>query len=290
MTFAFLPLMFSLFACSGSSVPLETLDHNGMERQYLLEVPVSYDGSSPVPLVLNFHGGCMDAAAQRDEMDMRAIAEEHNFILVYPQGLSESGRSSCSIWNSGPFDSGDNKSQADDLGFIESLIGELSSNYSIDTERIYATGFSNGGFFTYALACYRSELFAAIGPIAALMTEEALNQTGESSNPCTPSHPMPVIHLHGTDDSAVIVEAGEEAVEYWRGFNNATDVSNTSQEEGGQTIEYSISTGGDNGVEVAYYKIIGSQHSTFDDISYQGQNSPQLIWRFLSRFDINGVR
>ena len=288
MNLSFLSVV--LLSCSSTDVPLETFDHSGSERQYLLDVPDSYDGSSAVPLILNFHGGCMDAASQRDEMDMRALASEHNFILVYPQGLSEEGRSSCAIWNSGPFNSGDNKSQADDLGFVEALIAELSSTYSIDMNRIYATGFSNGGFFTYALGCYRSELFAAIAPIAALMTEEALNAQGDSPNPCTPLHPMSVVHLHGSADSAVAVAAGETAVEYWRTFNNTTETTNASQESSGQSIEYSSFTGGDNGTEVAYYNIIGGQHSTFDDISYEGQASPQLVWNFVSRFDIEGIR
>ena len=82
-------VVFSLFiGCRGysNSIEMETLEHNGETREYHLHIPNSYDGSSDVPLLFNFHGFGGTATDQLEWADMRSLAEEHNFILVYPQG------------------------------------------------------------------------------------------------------------------------------------------------------------------------------------------------------------
>lgn len=277
-----------LLSCSGGSSDshsafssFDSITHDGEERNFGIYVPESYDGSSDVPLVVNFHGGCMDAGSQLDEMDMRALSDEGNFILVYPEGTSESGQGSCLIWNSGPYvDLGDTKASADDLGFVRAMIDDITNTYTIDSNRIYATGFSNGGFMTYATACYLSDVFSAIAPIAAMMTEESLDPN--SSNPCQSNQPMPVIHLHGSNDNDVPIESGEEAVTYWVERNNLTEVNRETEQNGNQgTIEY-VSYSGETSVAVQYYKINGGSHVTFDDIDFQGSDSRQLIWNFFA--------
>lgn len=280
---------FSLSACDQKAAAQAGLVHDGVERQYILHVPASYDPATPVPLVVNFHGGCMDAASQQAAMDMRPQADDSNFILVYPEGLGEQG-ANCQIWNSGPYqDPTQNKTSTDDLGFSEALVQHLSSSYSIDQDRVYATGFSNGGFMAYALACYKSDIFAAVAPIAAMMQDEELNTNGASPNPCSPTHPTPLIHLHGDADAQVNVAFGETAVEYWRTHNQTTDTSTTTvTDSSGTTIERHSSTGGTAPVE--YYRIVGGSHDTFSDISYEGANSAQLIWDFLSQHRMSELR
>ena len=83
-------ILLSTFGCSeNSDIALETLTHNGVERNHHTYIPAAYNNSLEVPMLINFHGGCMSASSQRDEMDMRSLADEHNFILVYPEGTSE---------------------------------------------------------------------------------------------------------------------------------------------------------------------------------------------------------
>ncbi|MAA79000.1 MAG: hypothetical protein CL916_07040 [Deltaproteobacteria bacterium] len=282
----------TIFACSQQKTPdsssLQTLTHDGVDREFGLFFPSNYDASEAIPLVVNIHGGCMDAASQMAAMNMRDLAEEHNFALVYPQGLPEEGSEDCLIWNSGPYATESNKTTADDLGFFESLITDMTASYAIDSERIYATGFSNGGFMTYALACYQSNTFAAVAPVAGMMTPEALDSN--SPNPCVTERPMPIIHFHGSSDSAVAAELGDEAVDFWVARNNTTQSNTNSVEDGPYTIEHSSYTDGDNGSAVEYYKIIGGYHETFDGMDYEGQNSLSLIWDFFSQYDINGMR
>ena len=140
---------------------------------------------------------------------------------------------------------------------------------------------------TYALACYQSDIFAAAAPIAGMMTGESLNQN--SDLPCAAERPMPIIHIHGTDDYSVPIEFGEEAVAFWSAFNNTTQHETTSV-EGTREIERHSYTDGDNDISVEYYKVIGGYHETFDNINYEGSNSLELIWNFFSQYDINGRR
>lgn len=161
----------------------ETLIHDGETREYLLYVPGAYNETSSVPLMMNFHGFGMTAADQQYMADMRPIADTANFILVYPQG---------SLWDGDPhwntsLPGGDNKSSADDFGFVEAMINHISSEYNIDTNRIYACGYSNGGMFAYGLANFKSELVAGVASVSGTM----LDFNGSTS------HPMPVMHLHG---------------------------------------------------------------------------------------------
>ena len=289
--------MWTLFSCSKDDLTkndsknvnqegLLTLQHDGLTREYLLYVPDIYDGSSTVPLMLNFHGFGMTATEQQTWTDMRDIADVENFILVYPQGTSLDG---YPHWNAG-LDTPGNKSDADDFGFVDAMIVELSAEYNIDPKRIYACGYSNGAFFSYALACFSSDKIAAIGSVAGTMLEESYQQ-------CSPSHPTPMINLHGTQDFVVpYTGSGEgltpivDVIDYWVGYNNTqTTPTVNSVSDRGLTIEHYQYANGDNGVEVEHFKIVGGDHVWFE-MDYQGSGTSQLIWDFVSRFDIDGLR
>ena len=260
----------------------EMLIHNNVIREYILYVPSTYNGTSLIPVMMNFHGFGGNATNYMNEADMRSLAESENFILVYPQGSCLNG---SPHWNPS-LPGGDNKSTADDYGFIEELINELSSNYNIDQERIYACGYSNGGMFAYGLAQNKSNLIAAIGSVSGAMIETTPN----------PSHPMPLINIHGTNDGVLPYEGSndyssiESTLNYWINFNE-TESSPTinSNTNNGVTIEKYTYENGNNNVSIEHYKVINGEHVWFD-IDYEGANTDKLIWDFVSRYDINGLR
>ena len=256
----------------------QTIVHDGIEREYILYVPNSYDGTSAVPLLLNFHGFGGSASQFINDADMRAEAEANSFILVYPQGSCLNG---ASHWNPCPID-GDNKSTADDIGFVETMISEISSQYNLDMERIYAAGYSNGGMMAYGLANYKSDLIAAVASVSGTM----LDCTGSTN------HPMPVAHLHGTSDSVVSYNGStdwnsvQSTLDHWINFNN-TDLTPTITSD--NNIERYVYDQGDSSVSVEHYKFIGGEHVWFS-ATFQDQNTSELVWNFLSRYDINGLR
>ena len=260
----------------------QTLVHDGIDREYIIYVPNSYNGTSAVPLLLNFHGFGGSASQFMQEADMRSLAEADTFILVYPQGSCLDG---SSHWNPCPT-GGDNKSTADDVGFVEAMISEISSQYNLDMERIYAAGYSNGGMMAYGLANYKSDLIAAVASVSGTM----LNCTGPTS------HPMPVIHLHGTSDGVVSYNGSNDwnsvqsTLDYWTSFNNTISTPTINVDTtGGMTIEHYVYSQGDNSVSVEHYKYIGGDHVWFNEL-YQGQNASNLVWSFMSKYDINGLR
>ncbi|HHB79941.1 MAG TPA: hypothetical protein ENK85_11975 [Saprospiraceae bacterium] len=265
-----------------SNADAQTIVYDGIAREYILYIPNSYDGSSPVSLMLNFHGFGGSASEFMLEADMRSLAESDTFILVYPQGSCLEG---SSHWNPCPI-GGDNKSTADDLGFVESMINEISAQYKVDNERIYAAGYSNGGMMAYGLANYKSDLIAAVASVSGAM----LDCIG------TTSHPLPVVDFHGTSDGVLPYDGDSyyssvhNTLDHWINFNNTTTTPTvTTDNSGGMTIEHYVYDQGDSLVAVEHYKYIGGDHVWFSS-TFQGQNTSQLVWDFVSRYDINGLR
>ena len=256
----------------------QSIVHDGVNREYVLYIPDSYDGTSAVPVLFNFHGFGDNASDYMNNADMRAVAESDTFILVYPQGSCSDG---SSHWNPCPT-GGDNKSTADDVGYVESMISEISSQYNVDMERIYAAGYSNGGMMAYGLANYKSDLIAAVASVSGAM----LDCIGSTS------HPMPVVHLHGTSDGVLPYNgssdwsSAQSTLDHWINFNNTVLTPTVTSDN---NIEHYVYDQGDSLVSVEHYKYIGGDHVWFSSI-FQGQNASELVWNFVSRYDINGLR
>ena len=271
-----------VFSSTAQQTINASITHDGIERDYILYIPELYDGNTAVPLILNFHGFGGSASDYMQEADMRSLAEADTFILIYPQGSCLDG---LSHWNACPIGE-DNKSDADDFGFVESMITEISSQYNVDMDRIYAAGYSNGGMMAYGLANYKSDLVAAVASVSGVMLE----CTGSTS------HPMPVVHLHGTSDGVLPYNGSSDwssvqsTLDYWINFNNTIITPTVSNDNsGGMSIEHYVYDQGDRSVSVEHYKFIGEDHVWFSD-TYQGQDASELVWNFVSRYDINGLR
>jgi len=270
---------------NGSSTSIETgllertLQHDGMRRSYIVYVPNSYDGTAALPILFNFHGFGDSDSSYMQNADMRALADSENFMLVYPQGSLLSG---SSHWNAA-LPGGDNKSAADDLGFFEAMLESISDSYQIDANRVYACGYSNGGMFAYALACYKSNLIAAFGSVSGVVLD--------TSGTCVPNHATPLINIHGTNDGVLPYNGSSDyssvadALNYWRGINNTTTSTSEIYNDNGTTIEQYLYTGGDNGSSVVHYKVIGGGHVWFD-MNYNGASTGRLVWDFVSQYNL----
>ena len=197
----FIIVFFSLLSCNNKEIETSegtqiiglsqrSIIHDGIRRTFILYVPESYSTGTQLPLMLNFHGFSGSAEAQMISADMRPLAESENFILVYPQGAQLS--SGFPHWNPDPI-GGNNKSDIDDIGFVEVIIDSLDEELNIDLSRVYASGYSNGGYLIYGLACRLSNKIAAVGSVAGTMLSSTLNN-------CAASAPIGVINIHGTAD------------------------------------------------------------------------------------------
>ena len=256
--------------------------HNGEEREYFLYVPDSYNENTEYPVLLNFHGFGGNAKDYINyESDFRDVAEQEGVILVYPQGSLLSG---FSHWNAAPM-AEDNKSNTDDIGFIELLIRNLQQDLSVDPNRIYATGFSNGGMFSYALGCFTEGLIAGVAAVSGLQ----LNLVN-----CSPSHPISVLIAHSTTDDVIPytgssdVASVDETVSFWRTANQTSSEAKESRHNlGDETVWIYTYTGGTNGSEVLHYKVDNGMHMWFDHI-IEEQSFASLMWDFLSPQTLSG--
>jgi len=270
-----------------------SITHDGIQRNYILYIPEIYDGSTAVPLVLNFHGYGSNATQQMFYGDFRDIADTEGFLLVHPEGTLSNGDQ---FWNVGfP---GNTSSTIDDVGFTEALIDELANSYAIDLDRVYSTGMSNGGFMSFLLACQLSEKIAAVASVTGSMTPDTFND-------CNAQHPTPVLQIHGTNDSVVPYDGNStwtlpivDLVSYWVNYNNceATITTTTFPDLDlldGSTVEYSVYEDDDNGITTEHMKVIGGGHTWPGSIinipgTNQDIDASMEIWLFFSKFDING--
>ncbi|RZO20970.1 MAG: DUF5011 domain-containing protein [SAR92 clade bacterium] len=262
----------------------KSLSHDGLNRSYITYVPNTYDGTEKFPVLMNFHGFSGDAGYHLTETNMHYAAHSNKYLLVYPQGALLEGEPH---WNP-CLPSADNKSDIDDLGFVEALLDQVSSDYLVDRNKVYAVGYSNGGMMSYGLAMHKSGLITAFGSVSGTMLD-----CGEQ-----PNHLMPLIVMHGTNDFTIPYDGSsdtvsiETTIEYWNSFNNTnttpvvTSASDVGEKGSSVEIERYQYSDGDNGSAVELYKIVGGGHDWFD-LRFDGQRTGQILLNFFSQYDLN---
>ena len=240
---------------------------NGIKRSYILHIPKSYDGNHPTPIVLVFHGGGGNAENAARVTGFSALADEQNFIVVYPNGTGQL-QDKLLTWNGGTCCGYAQKNNIDDVGFVHAIVADLQSFANIDTKRIYATGISNGGIMSYRLACEASDLIAAIGPVSG--TQNIVL--------CEPREFVSVIHFHGTADQHLPYNGGigdkslagveftsvQDSIQFWLGHDQCTT---TPKSEEFADIQHNTYTCAQN-TSVELYTIIGGKHA------WPGGNGP----------------
>ncbi len=276
-----------------------SLQYAEQDRTYLLHLPPAYDGEDALPLLFVFHGGGGDGEGMVKLTHFNDIADEGGFAVAYPDGINNN-------WNDGRPEVNPG---VDDVGFISALIDELTGIYGLDTSRVYSTGISNGGMFSFRLACELSDKIAAVAPVAALMGVELSQQ-------CTPSRSVPVMMIMGTDDPLVPWEGGEIGGDLAsRGYaiSTASTVSFWVEMDGcsqsphpeylpdadpgdGTRVRRDTYGGGRNGSEVVLLAVEGGGHTWPGGVQYMREkvigitsrdiDAGEVIWDFFEGFSL----
>ncbi len=260
------------------------ITYQGIDRDFSIYIPESYTHYSPSAIIFVFHGFGGNNDMIMYYSGFNSISERENFIVVYPQGSSFWG---YPHWNVGGWT---NTSSADDIGFVDFLIELISQEYNLNQNRIYATGMSNGGFFSFLLACQLSQKIAAVASVTGSMTNETYQN-------CNPSKEVPVLQIHGTDDPIVTYNGNssigsigiEPVLSYWKLNNYCGEPTISELTDSNPNDNFYVHRvlfdEGVNGSIVDHYKVYGGEHNWFmqDDI-----NSSELIWSFFSNYDLNG--
>jgi polyhydroxybutyrate depolymerase len=183
-----------------------TIQIGGEERSYLLDAPAS-DAARPRPLILAFHGFQGSAEGQRQGDGFVELAAREELVVVRPDGhegvrlLGSVGRG----WDLGP-------AETRDAAAVAAMLDRVERERCIDRRRMYATGMSNGGFFSNLLGCRMADRLAAIAPVAG----------GMPLPPCVPARPVPVLFIVGSADDIVPPALTATARDWWAERNGCT--------------------------------------------------------------------
>jgi polyhydroxybutyrate depolymerase len=242
---------------------------HGVERSYLIHIPPGLDSVNSVPLVFVFHGFSGDSADIQMLTGFDEAADNSGFLVVYPLGIGGS-------WNAIRCCGNAASQNVDEPAFIREILSDIGSIASVDTKRIYATGFSNGAMLSYRLACEMSDVFAAVGPVAGALI----------SSPCEPQEPVSLIHVHALNDTDVPYGEGfapdlpsaEDSIITWAQMNDCTGSAQVDKQLN-DSLTHTAYTSCKAGTAVESYVFETGGH--FWPSKYVW-DAPQAMWDFFA--------
>ena len=272
----------------GSCTYVETFAVNdegsSLLREYIYYAPEGMELGAPLVFVL--HGYSGDALGMYTFSGFLEVANQEGFAVVFPQGAQDG--SGTNHWNANF-----NFTNVNDHAFLSQLAVHLQETHGHDPECTYSCGYSNGGFMSYSLACANAETFRGIGSVGGLMG-------GNDWTTCAPSQPVPVVHIHGTNDNTVPYLGNssepdwggspgvEEIVSAWADWNNCTEVTEIAlpnlDPTDGSTVDLITHSGGDYGYEARVYRVNGGGHDWFGSWGNFDIISAAEMWSFWSQF------
>ncbi len=239
-----------------SSLERLTWTVDGVTREALIHVPAKVrTGGAPLVFAFHGHGGSMTQASRSFPIHEKWPEA----IVVYPQGLPTAGqltdpKGERAGWQGRVGTEGDR-----DLKFFDVMLADLRRRHAIDTRRIYSTGHSNGGGFTYLLWAERGDVFAAFAPSSALLGRGFQK-----------FKPKPVLHIASPQDELVKFTWQQRMLDYVLKLNGCAAFKPDAM---GYTAYPSKS-----GNDVAVYLHAGGH-------KYPSETAPELIVKFFQAHD-----
>jgi polyhydroxybutyrate depolymerase len=155
-----------------------SIDSSGGNRTYIQYVPMGYDGQKPLPLFVDLHPFSVGASFAESSSGFRQLADTEGYVYLAPQGQGN-------MWDS----VGDM-----DEKFIRDLVNQTTATGCIDLRRVYASGCSNGGAFSFLLMCTAEDIFAAVAPMCGTAFFDIQNE-------CMMDRPMSFMLRIGMQDT-----------------------------------------------------------------------------------------
>lgn len=261
-----------------------THDGQTKEREFIVHVPSGASGA--VPVLFSLHDKDGDYNSRVANYD--ALSNNEKFIVVYPRGLNdrfaESGGNHRGWLSTGQYN--------EDVKFFEEVIEWLNKNYLIDSEHVYMTGFSNGATMTYSTA-FTSDRFAGFAAVSGYPLDEFhLQHYGNGS--WQGSHPVPFMHIHGTNDEVVSKSNLQPIIDNMVYRNGCKFVPATATYEACEASDDKPAAlkatkeefGSTTGTPFVVYTVEGMGHTADCHINVSGganwDNASQtIIWNFL---------
>jgi polyhydroxybutyrate depolymerase len=238
-----------------------------VERSYILHIPPGVDSARGAPLVFVFHGAGGEPAEIQYVTGFSDISDKSGFFIVYAHGL---GRT----WNAGICCGYAVENNLDEKAYIEQILKDVGTIINVDPNRIYATGFSNGGGMVYRLACEMADTFAAVAAVGGTQMVDT----------CQPSEPVSLMHIHGLEDTIAPYAGGgefdfrpvEETIDTWIQLNGC---SGSPQVETDENVTHTRYSSCDAGTAVELHTVTAGGHSWPSRYVW---DASQVIWDFFA--------
>ncbi|MDA7762463.1 prolyl oligopeptidase family serine peptidase [Crocinitomicaceae bacterium] len=182
-----------------------TIQDGGIQREYIYYHP----GSAPpnCPLVFVCHGYTGSAEGIMNYSEFNQLADEYGFAVCYPQGIEDGGGNT--FFNVG-YDFQNNET-VDDVAYLQNLNSYFQNAYSLDANKVFCTGMSNGGDLCYMLACQASETFRGVAPIAGMIMQDIMDD-------CNPTSEVSILEVHGTQDNVTYFDGDPNNIDGWGAY------------------------------------------------------------------------
>ena len=182
-----------------------TIQDGGIQREYIYYHP----GSAPpnCPLVFVCHGYTGSAEGIMNYSEFNQLADEYGFAVCYPQGIEDGGGNT--FFNVG-YDFQNNET-VDDVAYLQNLNSYFQNAYSLDADKVFCTGMSNGGDLCYMLACQASETFRGVAPIAGMIMQDIMDD-------CNPTSEVSILEVHGTQDNVTYFDGDPNNIDGWGAY------------------------------------------------------------------------
>lgn len=225
--------------------PLQTEAASSYERYYYgsnfyfnVYVPSSYQPNTEVPLIVMLHGCSQTASDFATGTKMNQLAEEKNFIVLYPEMNPFANSSRCWNW----FYTYNQTRGSGEPAIIAGMTDWVKNNYSIQSDKVFVAGLSAGAYMSTIMGATYPDVYSGIGVSAGGMYKAATTSGGAINSmyygsvysPKTRGYNafqqmgqnkkrMPVIVFHGSSDSVVHPVNASQVVEQWAETNDYVD-------------------------------------------------------------------
>ncbi len=262
---------------NGTTIPITV---GTMQRRFILNVPKNYDNTKPYKLIFAWH--------QLDGNDKQMYNNGYyhllplsgdNAIFVAPNG--QKNGAACTGTGNGESGCGWPNTNGVDIALADAVLAQIEQNFCVDTNRIFATGWSYGGSMSYKHACERG-LGGTKSGVAGYVRGIAVYSGAQLSGTCTPTTPVAYYGSHGTNDTVLNYDGGVGLAQNFAKVNGCTWATPTKITSGNHVC--TSMTGCTSGYPTEFCSFNGPHTPDPTDPGQSKSWQYQLVWDFFNQF------